>query len=143
MGSKTEATVAVLTAELKTLVIGTRQVTIGIWSQLDEVPDDQIIPFGRVSPPGNQEYVLWVVGKSVKDGSLVRSSLPMSVMGRKDWVSARMDELIGNFPSVMDDRQAYLKAYRENQSRIEEELIMKIEEWQALDLIVLAGLGLR
>jgi hypothetical protein len=142
--AKTEATVAVLAAELKTLVIGARQVTIGIWSQLDEVPDDEIIPFGRVSPPGNHEPVLWVVGKHKKNGSLVRSSLPRSVMGNRDWVDARVTDWVRTSPlSPSVDRNAYLEGYQKEESRIEEELAAKTAEWKALDLIVLAGLGLR
>ena len=59
MTGKSEATVTTLTAEVKTLMIGSRQVTLSIWHQLDRVHPDKITTFGRVSPPGNAEAVVW------------------------------------------------------------------------------------
>lgn len=45
-----EATVEVLTAEVRVLMVGSRQVTLSVYGQLDEVSPAQIRPFGRVAP---------------------------------------------------------------------------------------------
>lgn len=154
---KAEATVGVLTAEVKTLLIGSRQVTLSVWYQLDEVPDDEIIPFGRVSPPKNTDPVIWIVGKHKGDGTLVRSSRPLSKMGMDDvlrsqgWTrfgSTRDDPMSpprdkGIFRYTMADIQKRIAEDEEKYKTAIEELEGKSAEWQALDLIVLAGLGLK
>lgn len=84
-----EATVITLTAEVKTLVLGARQVTLGVFAQLDQVPPEEIIPFGRVSPPGEKEPVVQVVGKHRETGTLVRSSYPISWKGRRDYIASQ------------------------------------------------------
>jgi hypothetical protein len=42
--------VSVLTAEVHTLMVGSRQVTMSVWNQLDQVRDELIKPMGRVRP---------------------------------------------------------------------------------------------
>lgn len=42
------ATVEVLTAEVRVLMVGSRQVTLSVYNQLDHVPSGGIEPFGRV-----------------------------------------------------------------------------------------------
>lgn len=71
----TQATVETLTAEVRTLVVGNRQVTLSVYNQLDWVEPDEITPFGRVRrrDPG---HALEVVGATT-DGALVRSGLDM------------------------------------------------------------------
>jgi hypothetical protein len=64
------ATVEVLTAEVRTLHVGSRQVTLSVYRQLDWVPADEIEPWGRVQdkpPPG----VIEVVGSH--NGTLARA----------------------------------------------------------------------
>lgn len=116
---KDAATVVLLTAEVRTLMIGARQVTLTVWKQLDQVHPNQIIPFGRVAPGRNYDdspvsygLRLWVVGKHKESGALVRSSLPISGM--------RIDSRDKGIGTV--------------------DLADLLAEWQALDLIVLAGL---
>jgi hypothetical protein len=46
-GSST-ATVETLTAEVRVLIVGSRQVTLSVFRQLDEVHPEEIKPFGRV-----------------------------------------------------------------------------------------------
>jgi hypothetical protein len=76
MSSSTTATVETLTAEVRTLVVGSRQVTLSVYNQLDEVPYDDVEPFGRVSPRGGEKWKYNVVGRSVDDGTLVRAWVP-------------------------------------------------------------------
>ena len=44
----TAARVEVLTAEVRVLMVGSRQVTLSVYGQLDYAKPDQIEPFGRV-----------------------------------------------------------------------------------------------
>jgi len=66
------ATVEVLTAEVRVLMVGSRQITMGVFTQLDEVYEDDIEAFGRVRPRNSQDFI-WVVGKHKDDGTLARS----------------------------------------------------------------------
>jgi hypothetical protein len=68
-----------LTAEVRVLVIGKRQVTGGMYKQLDLVAPDLIEPFGRVRSsvyemPGAH---FEVVGRHRETGYLVRSDAPV------------------------------------------------------------------
>jgi len=77
--SAKEAVVDVLTAEVRALMVGSRQVTLSVYRQLDIVGHGQCEPFGRVrdnKDPGG----VWVVGRDVATGVLVRSCrhLPQS-----------------------------------------------------------------
>jgi len=75
-GSKT-ATVETLTAEVRVLMVGSRQVTMSVYNQLDEVDYDDIHPFGRVRPKGDDSYI-WLVGRHEASGTLVRARIPAS-----------------------------------------------------------------
>ena len=46
--SRIIAVVKVLTAEVRTLMVGSRQVTLSVYGQLDHAPPEYIEPFGRV-----------------------------------------------------------------------------------------------
>jgi hypothetical protein len=75
MGSSS-ATVEVLTAEVRVLMVGSRQVTLSVYNQLDRVEPDDIDPFGRVCPRDAERGWVDVVGASRRDadrGVLVRS----------------------------------------------------------------------
>lgn len=111
------ATVEALTAEVRVLMVGNRQVTLSVFRQLDEVIADnesveEFEPFGRVNSgfkylPGEGKSRLPIyefVGKSA-DGSLVR----MGIL-REDMLSLR------------------------------DESKQRVAEWSQLPLIVLAGL---
>jgi len=81
------ATVEVLSAEVRALMVGSRQVTLSVYRQLDHVAPDQIEPFGRIRDNKDREHELntyghrtgyrlaYVVGRSIESGALVRSSL--------------------------------------------------------------------
>jgi hypothetical protein len=66
----TVATVKTLTAEVRVLMVGNRQVTLSVYRQLDIVEQDDIEPFGRVND--SKDRGLWVVGRS-SSGDLVRA----------------------------------------------------------------------
>jgi hypothetical protein len=76
MSNSTTATVETLTAEVRVLMLGSRQVTLSVYGQLDCVPHSQIEPFGRVRPKDADRSDIWVVGRPKADGSLVRSRAP-------------------------------------------------------------------
>lgn len=71
-----DAHVQVLTAEVRALMVGSRQVTMSVYNQLDFVPYGQIEPFGRVNPRGVEGNDIYVVGKDGLTGSLVRARTP-------------------------------------------------------------------
>jgi len=75
-GSRTAA-VETLTAEVRTLQVGSRQVTMSVFNQLDTVCFDAILdqPFGRVRPREQRSHDLHIVGAHVLTGALVRSRI--------------------------------------------------------------------
>lgn len=66
------ATVEVLTAEVRVLMVGSRQVTLSVARQLDDVSPDEIEPFGRIrlgrKPPSSVTEQIEVIGSA--DGIL-------------------------------------------------------------------------
>ncbi len=71
--SSATATIEVLTAEVRVLMVGRRQVTLSVYRQLDRVPFDKIEPFGRVRDR-DTTYGIAIVGRA-KDGILVRATV--------------------------------------------------------------------
>lgn len=65
------ATVETLTAEVRVLMVGNRQVTLSVYRQLDEAPLSDVEPFGRVRD--GKESGTWIVGRARDTGVLVRS----------------------------------------------------------------------
>ncbi len=71
------ATVEVLTAEVRVLMVGSRQVTLSVYRQLDAIPFYALTPFGRVraSRQPADEFSggrIEVIGAD-RDGRLCRS----------------------------------------------------------------------
>jgi hypothetical protein len=56
-------------------MIGNRQVTLSVYRQLDEVPYDDVEPFGRVRDSKDEPGAIYIVGKHTTTGTLVRSSI--------------------------------------------------------------------
>lgn len=54
----TTATIETLTAEVRTLVVESRQITMSVAKQLDTVPIEQLRIFGRVHISKNSDYVI-------------------------------------------------------------------------------------
>lgn len=76
MTGTASARVEVLTAEVRVLMVGSRQVTMSVYNQLDTVDADEIEPFGRVAPRDASITTVYVVGVSTRKvdrGSLVRA----------------------------------------------------------------------
>lgn len=67
------ATIEVLTAQVRVLMVGNRQVTLSVFAQLDSVAPDKIKPFGRVRDRVKHGQVT-VIG-SDENGQLVRSEM--------------------------------------------------------------------
>lgn len=78
MSNSTTATVETLTAEVRVLMVGSRQVTLSVFGQLDEVEFEQIEPFGRVRPKNDNDGYIWLVGCDQGSGALVRARIPVS-----------------------------------------------------------------
>lgn len=69
--STTDARVTTITAEVRVLMVGSRQVTLSVAKQLDHVDLGGIEPFGRVRLGDRVE----VIGRSREDGTLVLARL--------------------------------------------------------------------
>lgn len=67
------ARVDVLTAEVRTLMVGSRQVTLSVYRQLDEVDEGDIEPFGRVHDGKGIPLHVSLVGRHPGTGALVRA----------------------------------------------------------------------
>lgn len=112
-----EAHVQVLTAEVRTLVVGSRQVTMSVYNQLDQVLPRDIEPFGRVNPKDVSDRSIWVIGREVATGALAQSYVRRSLEGLND---------------------DFVKTCYADMTR--QELAEVAKQWSALPLIVLAGL---
>jgi multidrug efflux pump subunit AcrA (membrane-fusion protein) len=87
MTTKT-ATVETLTAEVRVLMVGSRQVTLSVYSQLDYADFENIEPFGRVRPKDAQLDYIYLIGRHRETGTLTRSSIPggyQSVRQESGW----------------------------------------------------------
>lgn len=74
--SKT-ATVEVLTAEVRALMVGSRQITLSVFRQLDWVKWEECEAMGRVNDDKDKNYldIGFVVGKHRETGVLCRAKL--------------------------------------------------------------------
>jgi hypothetical protein len=88
-----DARVQVFTAEVRTLTVGSRQVTMSVYSQLDHAAPDDITPFGRVEPRNALDEWVYVAGRHHETGVLVRSSLPYTTWGVRANRKAFEDDL--------------------------------------------------
>jgi hypothetical protein len=121
--------VQVLTAEVRTLVVGSRQITMSVYEQLDCVRPDEIEPFGRVSPNRSTNMHLWVVGRHAVTGVLVSSYAPRTTETIDKWIRAGVLGIpyLHWRTDIDTDRQR-------------QHLVEIAARWAELPLIVLAGL---
>jgi hypothetical protein len=95
------ATVEVLTAEVRVLQVGRRQITMSVCRQLDQVEPWQIEPFGRVSDGEYGGSWVAVVGRDTRTGALVRalacwgSSRPAEDRAAREWRALPLIVLAG------------------------------------------------
>jgi hypothetical protein len=66
------ATVETLTAEVRVLMVGKRQVTLSVYRQLDTVDLPLMEPFGRVRD-SHDGHETWVVGRRLETSELVKA----------------------------------------------------------------------
>lgn len=94
MSEAKTATVEVLTAEVRVLMVGSRQVTLSVAKQLDFVPAGEIDPFGRIRMSDSHANRLDVIGSA--SGVLVRSKVTRSRehCGRSGYGSKRCYEYL-------------------------------------------------
>lgn len=104
-----DAHVQVLTAEVRTLVVGSRQVTLSVYNQLDSVNWQDITPFGRVAPKGVSADVVHVVGAEKESGALVRSWLPAT----RTAINSQLQHLVRAFREADPETCATEKVMRE------------------------------
>jgi hypothetical protein len=158
----TTARVEVLTAEVRVLMVGSRQVTMSVYSQLDQVEHhDHIEPFGRVAPRDADSDRVYVVGASGRDadrGTLVRASchtaarLRRAAEGHRLLASYKMAQDADDWPRASElfrqvERLPIRAAHGDwtavklrDQACIEDRAARIAASWEALPLIVLAGL---
>jgi hypothetical protein len=127
-----QARVQLLTAEVRTLVVGARQVALSVYAQLDECPPELIEPFGRVRPREAGRWHTYVVGRIY--GELVRSS----VLSMRAWQQGKRISY-GETAQLDVGTVRYMIPY--NVER-QDTLAALATEWEKLPLIVLAGLQL-
>lgn len=75
-GNTKTATVEALTAEVRALMVGSRQITLSVYRQLDTVRVDRIEPFGRVRDDRDKSLDhgdIQLVGRDREDGALIRA----------------------------------------------------------------------
>ena len=133
------AKVEVLTAEVRVLMVGKRQVTLSVYRQLDWVDPALCEPFGRTNDPreSSSEFSLTidVVGRHAETGDLVRSRRRVSRDKPKKWVGNVEFREHGrtNWREWTDEELAYaIEKWRSD--------FHAIRAWEVLPLIVLAGL---
>jgi hypothetical protein len=109
--SKT-ATVETLTAEVRVLMVGSRQVTMSVYNQLDTAEYEDTELFGRVSPRDAEYGYIYFIGRHRENGSLIRGSVPSEVAAIKNenpmlWDDIRglRDEIVNFSGKIADHRR--------------------------------------
>jgi hypothetical protein len=125
-----QARVQLLTAEVRTLVVGARQVALSVYAQLDECPPELIEPFGRVRPKEAGRWHTYVIGRIY--GELVRSS----VLSRRAWQQGKRISY-GETAQLDVGSVRYVIPFNVERQEV---LAALATEWEKLPLIVLAGL---
>lgn len=125
------ATVEVLTAEVRVLMVGSRQVTLSVYNQLDCVPPDAIEPFGRVCPKDSLWRSIEVVGRDER-GTLARSWVPLEPFSVKPYGTVTV--------TIGTDGGGYSQSYPWPFGTPDVEVHACSARWPQLPLIVLAGL---
>jgi len=131
LANSTTATVETLTAEVRVLMVGSRQVTLSVYGQLDFIDSARIEPFGRVNPRGRRSSHIYVVGKNIETGELARSYTPVDETAIGPSAVSALEKSLGLAHGTVPEHQIVAEMAR---------LKKRGAEWSALPLIVLAGL---
>lgn len=146
-------TVETLTAEVRTLVIGNRQVTLSVLGQLDIVHPCAIEPLGRVRPRNSDgeihtigripAFISTVTGKPIgidgprPPGTLVRSWL----LTRAEWERGDRKAPCWGSHSEIDPTVCMCHAeFYGYDPEATADGVARVEQWERLPLLVLAGL---
>jgi hypothetical protein len=158
MTATTTARVDLLTAEVRVLMVGSRQITLSVYRQLDWAHADEIIPFGRVNtlrlgehpfgriPELRDDTTGWVevVGVSTcvrNAGALVRSCCRPArhqAKNARSWRDSAQAVRQGGHVAVLGKPLTAEECDR--RAALGDAGAAQAEEWAALPLIVLAGL---
>ena len=130
------ATVEVLTAEVRTLQVSSRQITLSVYRQLDYVDPGYVEAFGRINDSQDQESGVYVVGRSTVDGSLVRSRIDTDSYGWARLVTEGEPLAPAAVAGLGSTELQHLAAQVAKAGAI----LAAYPEWCELPLIVLAGL---
>jgi hypothetical protein len=144
--------VLTLQAKCAVIVVGSRQVTMSVFNQLDIVEWEQMTPWGRVTPKETVDAfghrVYWAVGR---DGNewLVRSTFrtpsppPAADKKRYDELKASMVRLNRTRGDLAPHEKYILSDYEEQWDYyVTDKRVFdrRLAQWEQLYLIVLAGL---
>lgn len=140
--SSATATVEVLTAEVQVLMVGSRQVTLSVYRQLDRVLPREIEPFGRVND-SKDPPMLAVVGKG-SNGELTRALLEYDEGEPYKPGSVHDNRLYERKPPFDASGWVYW-SFAKERYEFEDHLrhdarLEYVDLWKDLPLIVLAGL---
>lgn len=130
--------VEVLTAQVRVLMVGSRQVTLSVFRQLDEVDFEEVTPFGRVRDRNSDSY-RDIIGIHFKDGSLVRAPLNRPVHEGSYYREEYAKHI---------QQHRYISPESEAKGKIEQEKYLEdlvrfrsqSDRFNKLPLIILAGL---
>jgi hypothetical protein len=154
MPAKT-ATVEVLTAEVRVVQVGSRQVTLSVVRQLDWAGAEDVEPFGRVRTGDDSPGRVEIIGS--QDGVLVRSRAWRTVhacrrVQRGGYGACTESQALhaeakghsdrGNYGEAQKARKR-LSAHEDHDWTVYGPDQQTYEMWQSLPLIVLAGLRLQ
>jgi hypothetical protein len=128
--NSTTTTIETLTAQVRVLMVGSRQVTLSVYGQLDTVGHWEIEPFGRVAPRGGHYWRIYVVGGHIETGALVRS---------QTFSSKGIAEL-SREGTVWDGKYRVRPNGWSDIEKVRAALAVIAAKWEALPLFVLAGL---
>ena|ERR1700733_5155631 len=100
MNASKTVTVETLTAEVRVLMVGSRQITMSVYKQLDFAPANEIEPLGRIRPDSKStqlDFLLptQVVGRHKRTGHLVRSEAESETEAAAEWRSLPLIVLAG------------------------------------------------
>jgi hypothetical protein len=142
MSNQITATVEVLTAEVRVLMVGSRQITLSVARQLDEVEWEQCEPFGRIRD--SQDFSTAVIGRDRNNGQLCKTHIHDSELRSLKVTLSIKRSGPGKPRYWKGDGQYYTEAEGEAMEQRRDELQNQYNElkaeYDALPLIVLAGL---
>lgn len=148
----TIAQVKVLRAEVRVLMVGSRQITLSVFRQLDVVNASELEWFGRVRDPQRHDDCATgfpedtegdrhVIGRHRFTGALTRTNI-----NRECWWTVTLQHELDLCRSRMSyeiasrHRYEQLRTFRDGSDGSKQQWIELVDRYNALPLIILAGL---